>query len=95
MMRSLRRLQLVAVLSAILTLGGATLIAAPALATDGTDYSRFQIAPGVYPSYPPCLARQETEGGGCLGSLYFDCEGLFGSPAPCDDPEFWAYWEYA
>jgi len=67
---------------------------APVLAADdtATGYPRFAISPGIYPGYPPCMAWQETHGGMCGEMLYFDCEGRFGPPAPCDDPDFWMYW---
>ena len=92
-MQSLRTV-LAAAIGATLTLGGAALTAGPVAAADDTitDYSRYQIGPGVYPAYPPAMAEQDTEGGGVAQLLYFDCEGRFGPPAPCDDPDFWLEW---
>jgi hypothetical protein len=89
----LLKVKLVGAVLAVTVAVSATAVAAgPVQATAVGDYSRFQLGPGVYPAYPPCLAWVETNGGGCGGMVYFDCEGLFGPPAPCDDPAFWIEW---
>lgn len=73
--------------------GALTPASARAAADASPDYTRFQIAPGIYPADPRCLAAQEAGSAwGCGQTLYIDCEGTFGPPAPCDDPDYWIDW---
>jgi hypothetical protein len=62
-----------------------TLVADLSTLIDDPDNSWLYV--GVYPTYPLCPAD-----GACGQMIYFDCEGLFGPAAACDNPDFWAYW---
>jgi hypothetical protein len=77
------RLAMVTV-SAAAALAGTVLAAAPAAAADGTGTDYWT---GVYGRDPGCPVD-----GYCGGMIYFDCDGIYGPAAACDDPAFWEFW---